>query len=132
MSENPVEVIRQVAERINAGDIEGMLELYDEAIVHQPSPEWPDAEPTKGKAAFREITEDWMSLWQSMEIETETVEAYGDRVLAIGSWRTTGRVSGVEGTMPIQIVYTVRDGRITRLEWFADHDAAVAAAARGD
>jgi ketosteroid isomerase-like protein len=66
-----------------------------------------------------------------MEIETDTVEAYGDRVLAVGSWRTTGRVSGVEETLPSQIVYTVRDGRIIRLEWFADHDAAVAAA-RGD
>jgi ketosteroid isomerase-like protein len=131
MSEDPVEVIRQVAERLNAGDIEGMLELYHEDIVHQPSPEWPDTQPTKGKAAFREVTEDWVSLWQSMEIETDTVEAYGERVLATGSWRTTGRASGVEGTMPIQIVYTVRDGRITRLEWFADHDAAVAAA-RGD
>ena len=126
-----MEVIRQVAERMNAGDIEGMLALYHEDIVHQPSPDWPDNKPTKGKTAFREITKDWVSLWQSMEIETDTVEAYGDRVLAVGSWRTTGRVSGVEGTLPIQIVYTVRDGRIIRLEWFADHDAAVAAA-RGD
>ena len=131
MSEEPVEVIRQVAERMNAGDIEGMLALYHEDIVHQPSPDWPDNKPTKGKTAFREITKDWVSLWQSMEIETDTVEAYGDRVLAIGTWRTTGRVSGVEGTLPIQIVYTVRDGRIIRLEWFADHDAAVAATRGG-
>jgi ketosteroid isomerase-like protein len=127
----PVEVIRQVAERMNAGDVEGVLDLCDEDIVHHPSPDWPDTEPSQGKAAFRHITEDWMSLWQSMEIETEQIEAFGDRVLAVGSWRTTGRVSGVEGTMPIHIVYTVRDGRIARLEWFADHDAAVAATRGG-
>jgi ketosteroid isomerase-like protein len=124
----PVEVIRQVAERMNAGDVQGLLDLCDEDIVHQPGPEWPDTEPSQGKVAFREITEDWMSLWQSMEIETKQIEAFGDRVVAVGSWRTTGRVSGVEGTMPIHIVYTVRDGRIARLEWFADHDTAVAAA----
>jgi ketosteroid isomerase-like protein len=123
-----VEVIRQVAERLNAGDVEGMLELCDEEIVHQPSSEWPDTKPSQGKAAFREITEDWLSLWQSIEIETDKMEAYGDRVLAVGSWRTTGRVSGLEGTMPIHIVYTVRDGRICRLEWFANHDDAIAAA----
>ncbi len=72
-----------------------------------------------------------MSVWQSFEIETEKVEAYGDRVLAVGRWQTTGRASGVEGELPIQIVYTVRHGRITRLEWFSDHESAVAAA-RGD
>jgi ketosteroid isomerase-like protein len=37
-------------------------------------------------------------------------------------------VSGMEGTMPIHIVFTVRDGRIARVEWFSDHDRAVAAA----
>jgi ketosteroid isomerase-like protein len=123
-----VEVIRQMAERLNSGDVEGMLDLYHDDIFHQPSPDWPDTEPSQGKAAFREITEDWLNVWQSIEIETDKMEAYGDRVLAVGSWRTTGRVSGLEGTMPIHIVYTVRDGKIARLEWFSDHDAAVAAA----
>jgi ketosteroid isomerase-like protein len=125
---DPLETVRLVAERMNAGDIEGMLDLYDDDIVHQPSPDWPDSKPSKGKAEFRQITEDWVSLWQSFEIETDRIEAYGDRVLAVGCWRTTGRASGVEGELPINIVYTVRHGRITRLEWFADHDSAVAAA----
>jgi ketosteroid isomerase-like protein len=116
---------------MNAGDIEGMLELYDNDIVHQPSPDWPDTTPSKGKAAFRQITEDWVSTWQSFQIETDSVEAHGDRVVAHGAWRTTGRVSGVEGELPIHIVYTVRHGRITRLEWFSDHDSAVAAARGG-
>jgi ketosteroid isomerase-like protein len=82
----------------------------------------------QGKAAFRESIDEWLSVWQSSKIETTDVEAYGDRVVAHGEWRSTGRASGVEGTMPIHIVFTVRGGRIARLEWFPDHQRALAAA----
>ena len=56
------------------------------------------------------------------------MEAYGERVVARGQWRSTGRVSGVEGTMPLHMVLTVRDGKISRLEYYPDHHRAVAAA----
>jgi ketosteroid isomerase-like protein len=123
-----LEVIREVSERLNAGDVEGMLELYTEDVVLYPGEHWPDTKPVEGKAAFRESTEDWLSVWQSVQLEADEIEAYGERVVARGCWRTTGRVSGVDGTMPIHIVFTVRDGRIARLEWFEDHGSAVAAA----
>ena len=40
----------------------------------------------------------------------------------------SGRMSGVEGTMPLHVVMTVRDGKISRLEYYPDHESAVAAA----
>jgi len=49
----------------------------------------------------------------------------------MGAWVMRGAVSGVSGEMPDFIVFTLRDGKIAVLEWFADHDSAVAAA-RGD
>jgi ketosteroid isomerase-like protein len=127
MEEN-IEVIRKVGERLNDGDVDGMLELYADDVVLIAGEHWPDTKPVEGKAAFRESTEDWLSVWQSVELETDEVEAYGDRVVAHGCWRNIGRVSGLDGTMPIHIVFTVRDGRIARLEWFEDHGSAVAAA----
>ena len=61
---------------------------------------WPEANQVmEGKDAFRESTQEWLEVWKS-----------------------------VEGTMPIHMVLTVRDGRIARLEWYPDHDRAVAAA----
>jgi ketosteroid isomerase-like protein len=82
----------------------------------------------QGKDAFRESIHEWLSVWESIELETDHIEARGDRVVVRGAWRSTGRLSGVEGTMPIHIVFTVRDGRIARHEWFPDHQRAVAAA----
>jgi ketosteroid isomerase-like protein len=123
-----VDIIRQCAERWNAGDLEGMFELYHDDIVVMPGEHWPDSAVVEGKKAFRESTQEWLDVWQSIEIETTDVEAYGDRVVAHGAWRSTGRLSGIEGTLPIHIVFTVRGGRIARLEWFPDHERAVAAA----
>jgi ketosteroid isomerase-like protein len=82
----------------------------------------------KGKDAFRESIEEWLSVWESIAVETDHVEAYGDRVVARGAWRSTGRLSGVAGELPIHIVFTVRDGKIARVDWCADHEQAVAAA----
>jgi ketosteroid isomerase-like protein len=131
MSESSLEIVRQVGQRWNAGDIEGLLALYADDLVVQTGEHWPEQATLEGKAAFRESIDDWLEVWQSIEIETGSVEAHGDRVVAHGRWRSTGRMSGVEGTMPIHIVFTVRDGRIARLEWFPDQQRAVAAARLG-
>jgi ketosteroid isomerase-like protein len=129
MSQDALDIVRRSAERWNAGDFEGMFELYHDDLVVVTGEHWPEANVTmEGKNAFRESTTDWLSVWESIEIETDHVEEYGDRVVAHGHWRSTGRVSGLEGTMPIHMVLTVRDGRIARLEWYPDHERAVAAA----
>jgi ketosteroid isomerase-like protein len=129
MSQEAVDIVLQSAERWNAGDFEGMFDLYSEDLVVVTGEHWPEANvTTEGKDAFRESTKDWLSVWEQIQLETDHVEAFGDRVVARGHWLSTGRVSGVEGKMPIHMVLTVRDGKIARLEYYPDHQSAVAAA----
>ena len=129
MSEEALDIVRQCADRWNAGDFEAMFELYSDDIVTVTGEHWPEANVTmEGKDAFRESTRDWLSVWEQIQLETDHVEAFGDRVVATGQWRSTGRASGVEGTMPLHMVLTVRDGKICRLEYYPDHERAVAAA----
>jgi ketosteroid isomerase-like protein len=122
------EIVRLLGERWNAGDMAGVLDLYHDDVVMVPDEHWPDTMRLEGKDAFRKNMEEWLGAWESVEIETEHVESFGDRVVATGCWRSTGRVSGVEGMMPVHMLFTVSDGRIARLEWYPDHDTAVAAA----
>jgi hypothetical protein len=56
----------------------------------------------QGKAAFRESIDEWLSVWESVAVETDQVEVYGERV--------------------------VRDGKIARVDWCPDHEQAVATA----
>ena len=129
MSREALDIVRESAERWNAGDFEAMFELYADDLVVVTGEHWPEANVTmEGKDAFRESTQEWLEIWKSVELETHDVQAYGDRVVAHGCWRSTGRASGVEGTMPIHMVLTVRDGKIARLEWYPDNERAVAAA----
>ena len=125
---DPRDIVRLLGERWNAGDIEGVVELYSDDVVVQQGEHWPERRTLKGKPAFRESIDEWLSAWESATIETDEIEVHGDRVVAHGCWRSTGRLSGVEGEMPIHIMFTVRDGKIVRLDWFPDHASAVAAA----
>ncbi|HEX6582356.1 MAG TPA: nuclear transport factor 2 family protein, partial [Thermoleophilaceae bacterium] len=124
----PSDIVRQVSERWNARDFEGLLELYHDDVSVQTGEHWPERHVLEGKAAFRESIDEWLSVWESIAVETDHVESFGDRVVARGAWLSTGRMSGVEGTMPIHIVFTVRDGKIARVDWCQDHEQAVAAA----
>jgi hypothetical protein len=49
-------------------------------------------------------------------------------VVESGAWITRGRDSGIEGDKPFVVMLTFRGGKIAVLEWFTDHDEAVAAA----
>jgi ketosteroid isomerase-like protein len=126
-----VALIRRLVERWNAGDVEGVLDLYADDAVIVTSPDWPEPATWRGGSEIRASIEDWRAVWQSSTAELERLEPLGEKVLALGAWTSRGRASGVDGQMPIAILFTVRDGKIALHEWFMDHDGAVAAA-RGD
>jgi ketosteroid isomerase-like protein len=122
------DLIRQLAERWNAVDIDGAVDLYAEDAVIVNGADWPEQARWEGRDRIRQSMEEWGDVWQSAVVEMGPIERYGDRILATGTWRNRGMTSGVEGSMPFSILFTFRDGKIAVHEWFTDHDAAVAAA----
>ncbi len=129
MTENDHPAIaQQLIARWNAGDIEGVVELYTEDTAMYAGPEWPDQATYRGHDGVRQNIEQWRSVWESSSIELEELASFGDRVVASGAWVTRGRASGVSGRMPFVILLRIRNGKIASLEWFTDHDVAVAAA----
>jgi ketosteroid isomerase-like protein len=124
------DIIRQLAERWNAGDIDGAIDLYAEDGVIVNGPEWPEQATWVGHDGIRQGMEEWAAVWQSAVVEMGPIERYGDKIVAPGAWRSRGVASGAEGTMPFSILFSFRSGKIARHEWFEDHADAVAAAAR--
>jgi ketosteroid isomerase-like protein len=122
------DVIRELARRWNAGDVDGALELYHEDAVAVSGPDWPEQTTHRGRDELRSNMTDWLSVWESSEIEIGSVDSFGDNVVGTGTWITRGRSSGVAGTMPFVILLRLRHGKIASLEWFDDFDTAVAAA----
>jgi ketosteroid isomerase-like protein len=128
MNEEHAAIAHELIERWNAGDIDGVVELYSEDVAMYASDEWPDQAVYRGHDGVRENIEGWRAVWESSTIELERLESHGDRAVASGAWMTRGLASGVSGRMPFVILLVVRDGKIKSLEWFTDHDVAVAAA----
>jgi ketosteroid isomerase-like protein len=122
------ELISLLTERWNAGDVDSIFELYTEDAEIRTGPHWPEVTTYRGREAIRETTREWASMWDRLQIEVDTLEEFGDKLVATGAWRMRGAASGVDGEMPIFILFTFREGKIARLEWFADRETAVAAA----
>jgi ketosteroid isomerase-like protein len=121
-------VVRLAVERWNAGDLEGVLELYAEDISMHAGPDWPEQRAWHGLEGARQSLEEWRDVWRSSEIEVDSLESHGKGVIGTGAWNTRGRASGAGGRMPFVVLLIVRDGRIPYLEWFTVRDKAVATA----
>jgi ketosteroid isomerase-like protein len=68
----PRDIVKQVSERWNAGDFEGLLELYHDDVSVHTGEHWPERHVLQGKAAFRESIDEWLSVWESIAVETTT------------------------------------------------------------
>jgi ketosteroid isomerase-like protein len=127
MADN-ADLIRQLAERWNAGDIDGAVELYTEDAVVRSGAHWPEQATWEGREGIKTSMEEWAVVWQSSRVEMGPIERHGDKILGSGTWRVRGAASGAESTMPFAILFSFRNGKIAVHEWFDDYDAALAAA----
>jgi ketosteroid isomerase-like protein len=132
MSSN-TDLIRKLIETTNAGELEAVVDLYTEDAEIRTGPHWPEVTVYRGRDEIRRTSAEWASMWDELQVELDSMEEYGDRMVVTGAWRMRGAASGIDGELPIFIVFTFREGRIAVLEWFEDRDTAVAAAveARG-
>ena len=120
MSQENVEIVRSSFQAYNAGDMEAWGALLDREVVWAAFERWPEAETLVGRKACQRQ-------WQRMRApsDVDTVEpvtdliAGGDRVVVRAAWHAIGR--GPEVNMQVITVYTVREGKIIRMENFWAH-----------
>jgi ketosteroid isomerase-like protein len=124
MSEENVEIVRRF---LNAGDEEA-LTYADPGIV------WNTIEelPTRGHDAVRASLTHWKADWDDYKVMPEEFEDLGDRVVATVRLRGRGRGSGVEIDARFYDVYTLRDGKIVRMDQFTDRSEALEAVFMSD
>jgi ketosteroid isomerase-like protein len=121
------DLIRLLAERWNAGDLDGVVELYTEDAVIISGPGWPEQVTWEGHEGIRASLLDFGAVWESAQVEIGPNERHGDKILGTGTWVTRGRSSGAELKMAFAILFSFRDGKIAVHEWFDDYDQALAA-----
>jgi ketosteroid isomerase-like protein len=119
MSHENVETVRRFLD----GDVEEALSYADPDIVWNPIEEL----PTQGHDAVRASLARWKAEWDDYEVLPEEFVDSGDRVLATVRLRGRGRGSGVEIDARFYDLYTLRDGKIVRMDQFTERSKALEA-----
>jgi ketosteroid isomerase-like protein len=92
MSQENVEVVRTCVKVWNAGDMEGVLELYDPDAVMEVVPDWPEPGPFVGRDAVMQQLSQARGAFDSDSLEfLSDLVAVGDRVIT----RAAGTASDV-------------------------------------
>ncbi len=117
-------VVRRIYEAWSRDDIPGPVELLDPEIEYVNPAGAIEPGTRQGLAGFIGALEKTREAWEYWRAEPEQLHEVGDHVVAVVRYRTRGKGSGVEITGRESALWTFRDGKVIRYEWFhGDGDA---------
>jgi ketosteroid isomerase-like protein len=93
------------------------VEVYDHDVM--------DAGEYRGHAGFGTWLENWDAAWSDFSMEPEEFLDAGERVVSVFRMTATGRGSGVEVERQDAIVWSVRSGKVVRLDYYNNRDQAL-------
>ncbi len=129
MSRENVEIVRFGYERFAATgepdpDISSPEFVWDMSNFHG----WVEQQTYAGVDGARTFLETWVSAWDDWELEVEQLLDRGDTVVALVHQRGRSKAAGMPVEMSFAQVWTVRDGKQTRMDMYSDREEALAAA----
>ena len=111
MSQENVEVIRSLTERINAGDWERVLELIHPDLELFPPEDEPEAKAVyRGREGYREYSSYWIDTFDQWQTEVDEYIDASEYVVVVARVHARGRVSGARVEDSGAWVWRVRDG----------------------
>jgi ketosteroid isomerase-like protein len=127
MSQENVEVVRRALEALAREEMEdAVADLAPDAEMHDY--DIPDASVYRGPDGFLKWLGVWGESWESWRFgELEVLPASEDRVIALFRMAVRGHGSGVEIARRDAVAYTLRGGKIVRMEYYNDQRAALEA-----
>ena len=130
MSQENVEIVLSVYEAFARRDNAAPFEVYATDI------EWDQsrgllaegsASVFHGHEGVRQFVRSLLAAFSVIEFTVEEITAAGDRVIATVHERYLGRASGVKVARRHYTLWTIRDGKITRMCAYLDADEALEA-----
>jgi ketosteroid isomerase-like protein len=129
-SERNVEIVRQAFayEYYAIGDRSEAEAIFDPHVVMNPT----DEAPSEGLDAMRADYERWASAWVDLKVTVEEIVHAGDQVVLVVHHQARGRKSGIEVDTRFYPVYTLREGKVSRVDEFEEMAEALEAAGLSD
>ena len=124
MSQDNVEIVREAYDAYSRGDYDRVAGLHDPHIVVITLEDG----AVYGNDDVIANYERWNEAWKGAETTLEEVIGNGDRVFLAARFQGRGRASGVEVAERLYEVFTLRDGKVLRIDEYEQRAEALAAA----
>ena len=86
---------------------------------------WPERQTYEGPEGTREFLTEWVGAWEDWRLEVRELIDAGDDVVAILHQSGRSKTTGLEVDMDFAQVWTIKDGKQTRMRMYADTDEAL-------
>jgi ketosteroid isomerase-like protein len=133
MSEENVAIVREAYEAAARRDRDATLPLYADDVVWDIT-QAPARELIGGSLVYHgheglaRFFAEWHEAWTDVASHLDELIDTGEHVVSVETTRGRGRRSGAEVDIPHGAVWTVRDGKISRVVWYPSRAEALAAA----
>jgi ketosteroid isomerase-like protein len=116
-----VELVRHAYERFRrrktfAAELAAPDFAWDMSNFHG----WPEQQVYEGARGAERFLEEWISAWDDWDLELQELHDAGEKVVAIHRQHGRSRSTGIHADMSFAMVWTVRDGKNTRMEMYSD------------
>lgn len=129
MSEDNLDVVRRGYDAFGRGDINALLELFDEQIhwVTPGPPELATSGQRTGRQAVAEFFASVNKVFDIQRFEPREFIAQGDHIVVLGDETAGVRATGKMLELDWVHVFTMRNGKVVAFQEFFDTAAVVAA-----
>jgi ketosteroid isomerase-like protein len=128
MSQENVEIVRDIYERWREGDFRASVEVLDPLVLFVMRREFPDPGTYLGLERLAEYMRGFLEPWRRITIEAEDITDAGDSVVVAVRQRGVGGESGAPTEFRYFQVWSFRGRKVIRLEGFRERAEAFEAA----
>jgi len=132
MSQENVELVSAFFDAYNARDIEAVDRLLEPAAEITTIAARAGLPARWGRGETRRYFKELDESWADLRVEVADYRDLGDRVIALGRMRGTGKASHAEIVHEFATVFVVRNSRFARVDSYNDPKAALEAAGLGE
>jgi uncharacterized protein len=127
MGQGNVEVVREIIDALNQGNVDGVLARMDPEFEWRPLEDSPVAGTYRGHEQVRRYVEDWLSTFDMLRLDLDDPSEVGDHVVVVVRGHGRGRASGLELNNRFCQVWTLSGGTAVRMQEHANREEALAA-----
>ena len=123
-----MEIVKRLIDAFNERDLDTFAEITTPDFEWTTSMTAVEGEIFWGREGIETYFGRMKDAWDEFLALADSYRDLGDRVLWLGRLEGRGRSSGVPVSAPLDILYDLRDGKISRMHSFLDHGEALRAA----